>query len=375
MFSFNALLKLIRSLSIHGLLVKVSTTISIYKLSFIFSNINFCMLSNIAWEFFFQFPKMTWIFFSFVLLLCFISFNFVSTFLLLNNAACNIFCQNEICDKPPDSKLYHGEKYLVTESMINTFTWQMNLTVRNLHKSDFGQYVCMSENALGKSDARIRLQGKHAKLIKRQENYFSPPFTSNSLIYGITIVSSSFSVSVWYTLFLFILLLFNAKTFLLTLYCYCSYCLLYFVHDAIWIIMKWLLKNGNTELLLPKKPTTTPTPYIYTTIKPQRSRNKQQQQQQQHNHQQHKTQHEGKIAKEIIAGPNQIQANRESEAVVIAGVEGKSVTLSSYQYFLLSWIWNYAFLEVRNENGVKIVQHVNLRTGRGKLSKCKFLII
>ncbi|XP_070495054.1 neurotrimin [Chironomus tepperi] len=118
-----------------------------------------------------------------------------------------------------DSKLYHGEKYHIIESMINSFTWQMNLTVRNLQKGDFGQYVCSSENALGKSDAPIRLQ----------------------------------------------------------------------------------------ELLLPKKPTTTPTPYIFTTIKPQRNRNKQQ-----HNHQ-HKTQHEGKGTKDIIGGPNQIQTIRETE--------------------------------------------------------------
>ena len=63
-----------------------------------------------------------------------------------------------------DTKLYHGEKYLVTEAMINSFTWQMNLTVKNLHKSDFAPYTCSSENALGKSDARIRLQGKRASV-------------------------------------------------------------------------------------------------------------------------------------------------------------------------------------------------------------------
>ncbi|CRL01622.1 CLUMA_CG014425, isoform A [Clunio marinus] len=57
-----------------------------------------------------------------------------------------------------ETKLYHGEKYLVSESMINSFTWQMNLTVKNLHKNDFASYICWSENALGKSDGRIRLQ-------------------------------------------------------------------------------------------------------------------------------------------------------------------------------------------------------------------------
>lgn len=88
-----------------------------------------------------------------------------------------------------DTKLYHGEKYHIIESMINSFTWQMNLTVRNLQKSDFGQYVCSSENALGKSDAPIRLQGNR----KINFSHFYFPFTSNSLIYGITIVSSSFA--------------------------------------------------------------------------------------------------------------------------------------------------------------------------------------
>lgn len=82
----------------------------------------------------------------------------------------------------------------------------------------------------------------------------------------------------------------------------------------------------NAELLLPKKPTTTPTPYIFTTIKPQRNRNKQQ-----HNHQ-HKTQHEGKGGtKDIIGGPNQIQTIRENEAN--AASEGKLSCLITFQAF------------------------------------------
>jgi hypothetical protein len=53
--------------------------------------------------------------------------------------------------------------------MINSFTWQMNLTIRNLHKSDFLPYICLSENALGKADARIRLQGERKiKLTERK---------------------------------------------------------------------------------------------------------------------------------------------------------------------------------------------------------------
>ena len=83
----------------------------------------------------------------------------------------------------------------------------------------------------------------------------------------------------------------------------------------------------DAELLLPKKPTTTPTPYIFTTVKPPRNRNKQQ-----HNHQ-HKTQHDGKGTKDIIGGPNQIQTIRENEAN--AASEGK---LFSYHFSSISLI-------------------------------------
>ncbi|XP_055550060.1 protein amalgam [Wyeomyia smithii] len=55
-------------------------------------------------------------------------------------------------------KLYEGEKYIISEEKLNLFTWQLNLTVKNLQKSDFGAYACSSINALGKADARIRLQ-------------------------------------------------------------------------------------------------------------------------------------------------------------------------------------------------------------------------
>lgn len=105
-----------------------------------------------------------------------------------------------------DSKLYHGEKYHIIESMINSFTWQMNITVRSLQKSDFGQYVCSSENALGKSDAPIRLQGKEQN--NRKINFFSFlfSFTSNSLIYGITIVSTLFYFNATFYFLLLLLL-------------------------------------------------------------------------------------------------------------------------------------------------------------------------
>lgn len=56
-------------------------------------------------------------------------------------------------------KLHDGLKYTISEGLMNAYTWQMNLTIKNLQKNDFGSYTCTSVNALGKQDARIRLQG------------------------------------------------------------------------------------------------------------------------------------------------------------------------------------------------------------------------
>ncbi|EDW27201.1 GL21154 [Drosophila persimilis] len=55
-------------------------------------------------------------------------------------------------------KLHNGNKYNISEEMINLYTWHLNLTIRHLTKSDFGAYSCSSVNALGKSETRIRLQ-------------------------------------------------------------------------------------------------------------------------------------------------------------------------------------------------------------------------
>nr|XP_036677643.1 lachesin [Drosophila suzukii] len=55
-------------------------------------------------------------------------------------------------------KIHNGNKYNISEEMINLYTWHLNLTIRHLTKSDFGTYSCSSVNGQGKSESRIRLQ-------------------------------------------------------------------------------------------------------------------------------------------------------------------------------------------------------------------------
>jgi len=56
-------------------------------------------------------------------------------------------------------KLLESEKYDISEVTINDYAYLLNLTVRRLDKSDFGTYTCSAENAFGKTEGSIRLQG------------------------------------------------------------------------------------------------------------------------------------------------------------------------------------------------------------------------
>lgn len=56
-------------------------------------------------------------------------------------------------------KLLEDEKHDISEVTINDYAYQLNLTVRRLDRSDFGTYTCSAENAYGKADGTIRLQG------------------------------------------------------------------------------------------------------------------------------------------------------------------------------------------------------------------------
>lgn len=56
-------------------------------------------------------------------------------------------------------KLLKDEKHNISEVPINDYAYQLNLTIRRLDKSDFGTYTCSAENAFGKMEGSIRLQG------------------------------------------------------------------------------------------------------------------------------------------------------------------------------------------------------------------------
>lgn len=56
-------------------------------------------------------------------------------------------------------KLLEDEKHDISEVTINDYAYQLNLTVRRLDRSDFGTYVCSADNAFGKAEGSIRLQG------------------------------------------------------------------------------------------------------------------------------------------------------------------------------------------------------------------------
>ncbi|CAH1153414.1 unnamed protein product [Phaedon cochleariae] len=54
-------------------------------------------------------------------------------------------------------KLIPSDKYIMEESINNEYSLQMNLTILNLDKTDFGGYICTSSNALGKAEGVVRL--------------------------------------------------------------------------------------------------------------------------------------------------------------------------------------------------------------------------
>lgn len=53
-----------------------------------------------------------------------------------------------------------NERYVMTEIENSMYAVQMVLTIKQLQKSDFGGYKCISKNSIGGIEATIRLYGK-----------------------------------------------------------------------------------------------------------------------------------------------------------------------------------------------------------------------
>lgn len=51
----------------------------------------------------------------------------------------------------------------MTETILNEYSLLMNLTIRSLESKDFGNYVCISSNPIGKAEGVVRLQGTYHK--------------------------------------------------------------------------------------------------------------------------------------------------------------------------------------------------------------------
>ena len=60
----------------------------------------------------------------------------------------------------PNTFFYRSSKYSIDE-LKKGYTVEMELTIRNITRSDLGIYFCNSTNSLGKADGSIRLYGKN----------------------------------------------------------------------------------------------------------------------------------------------------------------------------------------------------------------------
>nr|KAF7435883.1 hypothetical protein H0235_004074 [Vespula pensylvanica] len=56
-------------------------------------------------------------------------------------------------------KLLANDKHNVSEFTVNDYAYQLNLTIKQLSRNDFGSYICSAENPYGKAEGTIRLQG------------------------------------------------------------------------------------------------------------------------------------------------------------------------------------------------------------------------
>ena len=60
----------------------------------------------------------------------------------------------------PGEPIMPNPRVNITETQINEYTTDMDLVIKTLHKRDFGEYTCVSENTIGRAEGKIRLIGK-----------------------------------------------------------------------------------------------------------------------------------------------------------------------------------------------------------------------
>lgn len=53
-----------------------------------------------------------------------------------------------------------NEKYYMTDIDNSYYSTQLQLVIKNIHKSDLGGYKCISKNSIGDAEGNIRLYGK-----------------------------------------------------------------------------------------------------------------------------------------------------------------------------------------------------------------------
>ncbi|OXU26674.1 hypothetical protein TSAR_012572 [Trichomalopsis sarcophagae] len=63
--------------------------------------------------------------------------------------------------KSKSLKIGLSERHEVTESAINDYTYQVNLTIRRVRPSDWTAYTCFTENSFGTASASVRLREQH----------------------------------------------------------------------------------------------------------------------------------------------------------------------------------------------------------------------
>ncbi|XP_060537057.1 lachesin-like [Cylas formicarius] len=61
-------------------------------------------------------------------------------------------------------KIIPSEKHEMEEKIVNEYSLEMNLKIRNIERKDIGGYICTSSNALGKAEGTVRLQEIHLPL-------------------------------------------------------------------------------------------------------------------------------------------------------------------------------------------------------------------